>query len=539
MAEKIVLFDKEARDKLKRGVDVCANLVGSTMGPWGRNVAIEWIGKWPHFVDDGVTVARKIELKDETENLGLLALVNAATTTDDDIGDGTTAAVVLARAMIDEVFNQLNIQDNVFEKGKFNVVQAYREINEWTEKVIAEVDKRKKLIETEEDLIRVATISAKDKKLGEMIGKTMWKLGVNGHVTVEDSYVEGIEAEVIEGLHFYGKPAGDFMYDQHKEAKMENVPILVTNHNIEDLNQFMRRKGGTDGLAINDWVMKGQKDIVLIAPDFGQLAIKQCSDGFQKANVRILALKVKSLTDDQIEDVAIYCGSTFVDKRKNQYLNQIAEGDWGKADFLTYSKEKVAILGGKGNKETIQKRVDDLKIQRKKEDDELFQKKLDRRISALSQGVGLVKIGTESDIKKIYLVKKAEDAKNSARAALEDGIVKGGGLCLKEIAEELPENILTEALKAPYNQIQQNAGGDLEIGEDVIDAAKVIKTSLRNAASVASTFIMCGGSIATKRRDLFDDMVANMREDERFKSLLPEKDREKEDDSWRKNAANY
>lgn len=539
MAEKIVLRNKEAREKLKRGVDLCADLVGSTMGPWGRNIAIEWIGKWPHFVDDGVTVARKIEVGDETENLGILTLVNAATTTDDDIGDGTTAAVVLARAIINDVFKKLDDNEGLLGGSNFNVVQAYKDINEWAEKVIEEIDRRKKLIETEEELIKIATISAKDKHLGELIGKMMWKLGKNGHVTVEDSYIDGIEADVIEGLHFYGKPAADFMLGEHKEAKMENVPIFVTNYTIEDLGQFYRMKAGIKDLTIDDFIKSGQRELVFIAPDFGQVFLKEAFGNFRHRGIKLLALKVKSLTDDQIEDIAVYVGSTFVDKRKDHKLNQATKEDWGRASFVSYSKEKVAILGGKGKKEDIEKRVEDLKIQRKKEEDDLFQKKLDRRISALSQGVGIIKIGSDSDIRKIFLVKKAEDSKNSCRAALEDGIVKGGGLCLKEIAEALPENILTEALKSPYNQIQYNAGGNLKIGDEVIDAASVIKTSLRNAASVASTFIMCGGSIATKRRDLFDDMVANMREDERFKSLLPEKDREKETDEWRENAANF
>lgn len=537
--EKIILFGKEAREKLKKGLDICADLVGSTMGPWGRNVAIEWIGKWPYYVDDGVTVARKIELKDETENLGLLTLVNAATRTDDDVGDGTTAAIVLARAIIDDVFKKLNEEEGLIGGKKFNVVDGYKEINKWAKKVIEEIDKRKRLIETEKDLISIAEIAAKDKELGEMIGKIMWKLGKNGHITVEDSYIEGIKAEIIEGLYFYGKPAADFMFDEHKEAKLENVPILITNYTIDNLVQFFRMKSGQKELAVDEWIKEGQKDLVFIAPDFGQTFLKECFGNFKHRNIRLLALKVKSLTDDQIEDIAIYCGADFIDTRKDYKLNQIEKSNWGKADFVSYSKEKVTILGGKGRKENIDKRIQDLIVQKEQEEDELFQKKLDRRISALSQGVGIIKIGSESDIRKMYLVKKAEDAKNSAKLAFEDGIVKGGGLCLKEISEELPENILTSALKAPYRQIQENAGGELEIGDDVYDAAMVIKTSLRNAASVASTFIMCGGSIATKRRDLFDDMLSNMRQDERFKSLLPERDREKETDEWRENAANF
>lgn len=537
--KKIVHSGKEARDKLKKGIDLCADMVGTTMGPWGRNIAIEWTGKWPHYVDDGVTVARKLEVDDETENLGLLTLVNAATTTDDDAGDGTTAAVVLARAMISEVFSRIDEEESLIGGSKFNVPQAYRDINQWTDKVIEEIDKRKKPIETEADLIRVATISAKDDKLGEMIGKMMWKLGKNGHVTVEDSYVEGIQADVIEGLHFYGKPAAEFMLDEKREAKLENSPILVTNRTINDLAQFTREKGGIKDLAINDLIANGQRDLVFIAPDFGNTFLTEAYGNFNKRQIRLLAIKAKSLTDDQLEDISIYCGATFIDGRKDHKLNQITQEDWGRANFLTYSKEKTAILGGGGDKETIEKRVEDLKAQRVKEEDDLFKKKLDRRISALSQGVGVIKVGTESDIKKIHLIKKAEDAKNSARAALEDGIVKGGGLTLKEIAEELEDNIITTALKAPYEQIKKNAGGEIEIGEDVIDAASVIKTSLRNAASVASTFIMTDGSIAVKRRDLMDDLLDNIKEDQRFEQRLPPRDREKETDEWREQASNF
>lgn len=539
MAVKIINLGQAARVKLKRGIDLAADLIGATMGPWGRVIAIEWIGKWPHFTDDGSTVAGKIEVEDETENIGVMTIADAAKKTDYAAGDGTTTAAVLTRAIIEEVFKKLDTQTkgHVIGGNPFNVVQAYKDIKFWAGRVIEEIDKEKKNIETKEDLDRICIISAKSDELGMKVSDMMWKMGKHGHITIEDSTISGIDAQVVDGLHFYGKPAADFMFDEKLEAKLANAPILVTLDKVDGLPQFFRSTR-PDDMCFNDFIKKGQKEIVVVAPDFGKDFIDECLGNWNLRRIRILALKVRSLTPEQVEDIAIYTGATFIDSRKGHKFNQVTEEDFGEANQIKYSRERVSVIGGRGTKEAVEKRVADIKALLAKEDDDLFQKKYERRMSALSGGVGIIRVGG-SEIEKIYIIKKLEDAKNSARLAMEDGMIRGGGIVLKEIAERLEENILTEALKAPYEQIQVNAGGFLEIGDDVFDAAKVTKEAVKNACDTAATFIMTGGSIATKRRDLFDDMLANMREDERFKELLPPPDRDRETDAWREKSGNY
>ena len=535
---KIVLQGKEAREKLKKGVDVCVNMVGATMGPWGRNIAIEWVNRWPYFVDDGVTVARKLEVDDETENLGLLALVNAATRTDDDAGDGTTAAVVLGGAIINEVFKKVDDDEGVVGGARYNVVQAYKDINHWAKIVLEEIDKVKKPITKKEELERVAVISAKDEELGKVIAEMMWKLGKYGFIKVEDSFIRGVHHEIVEGLHFNGRHVADFMANAKKEVEAVDVPVIVTNYKIQNLSQFLRTAGKPRDFIFEDLNKQGKTEIVIISPEFSNETIVQFWQN-QRSGYKFIAISAKSLTNEQMEDVAVYTGASFIDMNKGYKLNQIAPEDLGKARKFLSAREKVSISGGGAAKEIVEKRVEALRDQLAKEDDDLFRKKLERRISALSGGVGLISIGSESDIRKNYLIKKAEDAKNSARAALEDGIIRGGGLVLKEIAERLPENILTKPLKVPYETIQENAGGHLEIAEDVFDAASVIKTAIKNACSVASVFIMTGGSIATKRKNLMDDLMAQIKEDERFQQKLPPKDQEKETDAWRENAGEF
>ena len=537
MAVKIIHRGKQAREKLKRGIDLAADLIGATMGPWGRVIAIEWIGKWPHFTDDGSTVAGKIEVEDETENIGVMTIADAAKKTDYGAGDGTTTAAVLTRAIISDVFKKLDTETHIIGGNPFNVVQAYKDIKFWAGKVIEEIDKEKKNIETKEDLDRVCIISAKSEELGMKVSDMMWRMGKNGHITIEDSTIPGIDAQVVDGLHFYGKPAADFMFDEKQEAKLSNVPVFVTNDKVEGLPQFFR-SNKPDDMCFNDFIKGGQKEMVVIAPDFGKDFMDECLGNWNLRRIRILAIKVKSLTPEQIEDIAVYTGANFIDSRRGHKFSQSTQSDWGTITQIKYSRDRVSIIGGGGTKEVVERRVEDIKNLLKKEDDDLFQKKYERRISALSGGVGIIRVGG-SEIEKIYIIKKLEDAKNSARLAMEDGIIRGGGIVLKEIAERFEENILTNALKSPYEQIQTNAGGFLEIGEDVFDAAKVTKEAVKNACDTAATFIMVGGSIATKRRDLFDDMLDNMREDERFKSLLPSRDRDKEQDSWREKAANY
>ena len=225
--------------------------------------------------------------------------------------------------------------------------------------------------------------------------------------------------------------------------------------------------------------------------------------------LKILAIKTAALTDKQLEDIAIYTGATFFDvANKDVQIDKATKEDFGYAVKVITDEDETIIIGGRGTKEEVEARIQDLKTERETvEDTPTFQKKLERRIASLSAGVGKIKVGATTDIERMYLKHKIEDAVNSSKVALEEGVVKGGGLALKEIADELPEgDILKESIKAPYEKIQENSGGELKIGKDILDPVKVVRVAFENACSMAGTFITTGGAVCWKRDDLEDKL---------------------------------
>src|SRR3990167_2317969 len=530
---KIIKSGKEARDAIKRGIDACANLVKTTLGPAGRNVLIWRQNQWPLSTDDGVTIAKKMDVVDETENLGLLTFVNGSIRANDIAGDGTTSTIIIAQKIIEEAFQQLDLSDSTFLKDiVIDSKGLSDEILRRGEEVCEKLDAMKKPIETREQLIRVAQIAVKDKEMGEVIGDMVWKLGRYAYVSVEDSYGSKIESDIINGLNFNGKPVVDWTFNDKREIDFPDTGIIVTNQEILDGFDFIRKVGEKQPAILLELLNSGTKTCVIFAPKFSIESMHQFAKWWA-GGYNIIPIKVPSLTNEQLEDVAIYTGSTFVDTQKGSTISRLVLSDIGKAIRVHLKDEKVSLYGGGGTKQATEKRVEALKKQLEKEEDDLFKKKMERRLSALSCGIGKIRVGSDTDVKKGYLVKKIEDGVRATICAFEEGIIQGGGIPLKEIAESMDKNILTEALKAPHEQLKINGGKDFTVNEGVFDPIKVTKTAVKMACSVASMMVMTEGTIALKRLSLMDDLQAGIRTDKRFEDKIPERDLEKDrDDYW-------
>ena len=550
--QKILLKGKEARKKIKEGVDICADLVKLTLGPAGRNVLIWRQNLWPLPTDDGVTIAKKLDLvtkhrdekPDETVNLGLLTFVNSSTRANDLAGDGTTTTIIIGQKIVQEGFRRLDEQEDNILFDSINAKQLSDEIMALGEEVCKKLDEQKQEIKDRDQLIKVAQISVKDKQLGETIGDMVWQLGKYAHINIEDTYGDKIETEIINGINFYGKAHMEYTLNDQKEIDYTGeIGVIVTNQEIKDPQDFLKRAGGDPkDIIITDLAKKVIKQCILFAPKFSNEIALQFFNWW-KAGFTIIPIKIPSLTDDQLEDIAIYTGATFVNKNNGSVISRLALEDVGKVMRVNLKGDKVSLYGGGGSKENTEQRVKVLIKQLEKEDDDLFKKKLERRISAMSKGVGRIRVGAETEIRRDYLLKKIEDGVNATIGALQDGIIRGGGLPLKEISDSLPkDSILKEALKAPYEQLAKNCGIKLEnflIAEDVFDPVKVTKTAVKMACSVGSMLVMTEGTIAIKYPNLADDLQDSLRKDERYSSSLPPRDREKDDGAWLNTASEY
>jgi len=497
---RIIKKDNEAREALKRGIDAVVDVVKMTLGPRGRNCIFEYKNKVPRVTNDGVSIAREIILKDEIEDLGAQTVIEAGQKTNQMVGDGTTSSMVLTQKIVEKAFEAFDTKSSLVGGGQ-DPMSIKREIDRNCEKVVEELKKSAKKITKLEDIENVAITSMEDEKIGKIIAEMVKRVGVNGFISVDDSYNYETETDIIEGMKFYGRYAADFMItNARRQAVFEDTDILVSNHNIETRHQI---------IPIADKVLKNKKKkFVIFARKFSPEVLASIYNTARYAHFDILAVKIPSLLDEQREDICCYTGANFIDKEKGMELENAKLSDLGRAAKVIVTEEETIILGGGGNKKDIKERIKTLKENIKVEEDEMFRKKIERRIASLTGGVGVIKVGGKSDTEKYYLKAKIEDAVHATKAALEEGVVKGGGLALKEIAEKLDENILTEALKSCYEQIQENAGGELKIG-NVLDPVKVVRVALENACSVAGTLITTSSAMAWKRF-YFDEEIKRL-----------------------------
>jgi chaperonin GroEL len=516
---KQILYKEASREALKRGVDKIANAVKVTLGPKGRNVLLDKGYGSPVITKDGVTVAKEIELKDRFENIGAELIKEVASKTNDVAGDGTTTATVLAQAIVAEGFSAVNSGANplVLKRGMDKAV-------EW---VIASLEKRKQAV-TKANLKEVASISANDPELGALIAEVFNKVGKNGVVTVEESQSTEMATEFVEGMQLERGYLSAYMVTnaERMEAVFNDPFILITDRKISSVQDIVP--------VLEKMSKLGKRELVIIAEDVDGEALATLVLNKLRGNFSTLAIKAPGFGDrkkEMLEDIAILTGGEFVSEEKGDKLEAIKpDVEFGRARRVVATKDKTTIIGGKGKPADVKKRIEQLKNQLASATSGFDKEKLQERIAKLSGGVAVIKVGatTETELKEKKF--RIEDAVNATRAALEDGIVSGGGLALFEVAKELSAKalkgvaevgdeakgvmIIKSILERPMRAIAENAGRDSNdvvsrvfaslagvglnaatgeyvdmIKAGIIDPLKVVKIALVNAASVASMIL--------------------------------------------------
>ena len=507
---KQVLFNEEARRALGKGVDALANAVKVTLGPKGRNVVLDKKFGAPTITNDGVTIARDIELEDPFENMGAQLVKEVATKTNDIAGDGTTTATLLAQAMIQEGMRNVVAGANpmIVKKGIETAVKT----------LVDEIKSKAKKVETKAKIAQVAAISSGDAEVGDLIAEAMEKVGKDGVITVEESKSMDTNLSVVEGMQFDRGYISPYMVtDTEKmEAVMDDPYVLITDRKISSV---------ADILPVLEQVVKQGKQIVIIAEDLDGEALATIVVNKLRGTFKALAVKAPGFGDRRkamLEDIAILTGGTVISEEIGRKLDSVTLEDLGRARQVRSTKEETTIVDGAGDKAQIAARVDQLKKQIADTTSDFDREKLQERLAKLSGGVAVVEIGAATEVEMKDKKYRVEDALNATRAAVEEGIVAGGGTTFIDILPALDKlsvegdvkvgvEIVKRAVEAPVRQIAENAGlegsvvvdsvkkaGDgigfnaLEntyvdmIGAGIVDPAKVTRSALQNAASIAA-----------------------------------------------------
>ena len=507
---KQILFDEEARRALGRGVDALANAVKVTLGPKGRNVVLDKKYGAPTITNDGVTIARDIELEDPFENMGAQLVKEVATKTNDIAGDGTTTATLLAQAMIQEGMRNVVAGANpmIVKKGIETAVKT----------LVEEIKNKAQKVETKAKIAQVAAISSGDTEVGDLIAEAMEKVGKDGVITVEESKSMDTNLSVVEGMQFDRGYISPYMVtDTEKmEAIMDDPYVLITDRKISSV---------ADILPVLEQVVKQGKQIVIIAEDLDGEALATIVVNKLRGTFKALAVKAPGFGDRRkamLEDIAILTGGTVISEEIGRKLDSVTIEDLGRARQVRSSKEETTIVDGAGDKAQISARVEQLKKQIAETTSDFDREKLQERLAKLSGGVAVVEIGAATEVEMKDKKYRVEDALNATRAAVEEGIVAGGGTTFIDILPALDKikaegdvkvgvEIVKRAVEAPVRQIAENAGlegsvvvdsvkkaGDgigfnaLEntyvdmIGAGIVDPAKVTRSALQNAASIAA-----------------------------------------------------
>lgn len=485
-----VLLDEKAREAVKRGVMAIYEPVRRTMGPAGRNALLyRTYNRGSRITNDGVTVSEVIEPKDEFENLAATTFKEAAKLTNQKGGDGTTGTVVVGGVLyidVDAFLAEIGIAIRTKNAGgSSNVMQIRKEILENATLVIEEIKKVAKQVKTLPELEKIAIVSVEDPELGKIIAKMAWEVGINGYIDVVEGFKGEIETELIKGMRFPAKVAAKAFVNnpQRYEMVAKDCPVMITNYALDNSAQI---NGFTQHLNTSK--------LIIFAPSFSDEVLVNMVAAV-KQGFFVFPVLTPSLRTEQYEDLAVYCDAVFINKDTGKKLEGIRQHDLGFLEKLvvkdTENREDAVATGGRGAVETegkskISERIETLKGQLEETRQDQFKKVLERRIANMASAVGVIRVGDASQAASLYRKLKIEDAVYASKAALRGGYVKGGGLCLKEIAEKLPKSILTAALKAPYEQIQENAGGGLEIGKEIIDPAEVVMYMVEHATSVVA-----------------------------------------------------
>lgn len=502
----LVSLESAARKYISRGVHAIYDPVRLTLGPQGGNALLYGtLGRRPRITNDGRAIAATIEPLNPYVRMAAEEFKGACDQTNFKAGDGTTTTSVIGGKQWDVIDAKLSEGSSTIGGGNVGVMSLKREMQDALKLVLAEIDKRRTKITTLEELERIAVIAVEDEKLGKEIAGMAWDVGVDGFIDVVEGYKGEIERQVLKGMRIPAKPAAKGFVNNPARFEMiaEDFEIFVTNHKLDNPMQVAN--------VINALIKKHPK-ILIFAPEFNQEVITDffnasfsLQNGVKmKKSIQIYPVSVPSLRTESLEDLAVYTGARFINKETGKQFANLTEKDLGWAGKVVVKdvdvREDASIIDGGGAIERTEKvgdkdmpvespvtaRINILKAQIEETKEEMPKKILQRRIASMSSAAGVIRVGSPSNSETTYSKLKIEDAVYACKAALQEGFVKGGGLCLKEIAETLEPSILTEALKAPYEQIQRNAGGELEIPNTVIDPAKVVRLALEHAISVVS-----------------------------------------------------
>jgi len=519
---KQIIFDEEARRALEKGVNALANTVKVTLGPKGRNVVLDKKFGAPTITNDGVTIAREIEVEDPFENMGAQLVKEVATKTNDVAGDGTTTATLLAQAMIREGMRNVAAGANpmILKRGIEKAVAA----------VVEEIKKSAKKVETKDAIAQVASISASDEEIGKLIAEAMEKVGKDGVITVEESKTMGTDLEVVEGMQFDRGYISPYMItDTDKmEAVLSEPYILITDRKIGAI---------ADLLPVLEKVVQQGKELLIIAEDVEGEALATLVVNKLRGTFRAVAVKAPGFGDRRkamLEDIATLTGGNVITEELGRKLDSVQISDLGKARLVRVAKEETTIVDGAGSADKIKARVNQIKAQIEETTSDFDKEKLQERLAKLAGGVAVIRVGAATEVELKEKKHRIEDALNATRAAVEEGIVPGGGVAFIDVLgvfdnikaggdEATGVAIVKRAVEEPVRQIANNAGHEGSvvvenvkkagkgigfnalteqyvdmIGAGIVDPAKVTRSALQNAASIAAMVLTTEALVADK-----------------------------------------
>jgi chaperonin GroEL len=513
---KLIIYDEEARGALKRGIDALADAVGTTLGPKGRNVGLDKKFGAPTVTHDGVTVARDIELSDPFENMGAQLLKEAATKTEDVAGDGTTTATVLARAIITEGLKNVAAGANPMQM-KVGIEAAERALS-------AAIKAAAVPVKGHDEIAQVATVSAADPAIGDLIADVFDKTGKDGVITVEESKTMNFETEFVEGMQFdRGYLSAYFVTDPGRmEAALDDPYILITDKKISSVQDMLP--------ALEKALQTGKKDVLIIAEDVDGEALATLVVNKLRGIINVLAVKAPGFGDrrkEMLRDIAVLTGAQVISEEVGRKLDAVELSDLGRARRVVSNKDDTTIIEGKGDQKQIDGRMKAIKAQIEDTTSDYDREKLQERLAKLAGGVAIIKVGAGTEVELKEKKHRVEDALSATRAALEEGLVPGGGVALLNVQAALDKiklegdaatgvNIVRRALDEPLRRLAENAGLDGNVVIDnvrraqtaqkstsvgynvmtgeyvdmlkagIVDPAKVTRSAVENAASIAA-----------------------------------------------------
>ena len=520
---KQIIFSEDARSKMKTGIEKVASAVRVTLGPKGRSVVLDKKFGSPLIIDDGVTIAKDIELEDKFENMGAQLIREVASKTNDIAGDGTTTATVLASSLLNEGIKNITAGANptFVKKGIEKAVVAVKE----------ELKKMQHPVKTKQEKAQIATISANDKVIGDLIAEAMEKVGYEGVITVEEGKTANTTLEVVEGMQFdRGYISPYFVTDSERmECVLEDCAVIITDKKISSMNEL---------LPVLEKIVQGGRQFLIIAEDVDGEALATLVVNRLRGTLKGCAVKAPGFGDrrkEMLADIAALTGGEVISEERGLKLENATLEMLGKAKRVIIDKESTTIVHGGGSKKAVEERAAQIRKQIELSTSEYDKEKLQERLAKLSGGVAVINVGAATETELKAKKAKVEDAKNATKAGVEEGLVPGGGVALVRCEKALEGlkgesedvqtgiNIVKKALTAPLRQIAENSGldgsvvvervrnlkgnegfnADTDTYEDllkagVVDPAKVVRTALENAASIASTVLLTEALIADK-----------------------------------------